>query len=260
MIGLVGLVIALIIYKATLVGARPVYQRRALRLIGPDAKAIHKAVEIRFKGQPVDRLTKTHIVFWNSGRTLLRGSDVVDTDPIRCDFSDGSRILEVSVVKRTRATNKFEVNLDPDRPHRAIFTFDYIDPGDGAVVEILHTDSKRYPEVNGTVRGVPNGIVDWGRILPPSTKEMPFPFGRRKSLRYLLATVVTLGLLVVAVGVLLPNELMEHLSKFGEPSSSAAFRTFLVVSGLAYVMLPLLLLWLTRRRFPSNLSSPELEE
>jgi len=213
-------------------------------------------VEIRFKGQPVERLTKTHMVFWNAGRVLLRGSDVVDTDPICCDFSDNSRILEVRVVKRTRTTNKFEVHIDPDRQCRAILTFDYLDPGDGVVVEMLHTDSKRYPEVNGTIRGVPDGIIDGGRILPLRARDIPFSFIRRRAV---LAVIITLGVLAVAVGVLLPDDIMERL-KAAEPPSSFAFRAILVGGGVLYTAPPLWLLWVTRRRFPRSLSSPELEE
>jgi len=51
-IGLVGMVIALILYKASLVGARPVYQRRALRLIGPDRQDTSRS-----GGNPLQRTT-----------------------------------------------------------------------------------------------------------------------------------------------------------------------------------------------------------
>jgi hypothetical protein len=257
MIGIVGVIIALVIYRASLIGASPVYQRRSLRLIGPDAKTLHEGVEIRFKGEPIERLTKTLMVFWNSGRTLIRGSDVVDIDPIRCDFSVGSRILEVRVVKRNRATNKFDAQVDQNLPHRAIVDFDYLDPGDGAVLEMLHTDLKRYPEVKGTIRGVPSGIVDWGPIPQPLNRRLPFPFTRP---RIVLATAIAFGAFLTAAGILFPEDMLERLSNERVASGPSALRISLVVIGVIYTALPLFVIWRIRRRFPRNLAGPELEE
>src|SRR5579872_7160082 len=45
-IGIVSLLVALMIYRASIVGARPTYQRRALRLIGRDEAALPNEVEI----------------------------------------------------------------------------------------------------------------------------------------------------------------------------------------------------------------------
>lgn len=254
LIGLVGVAVALILYRASRVGARPAYQSRALRLIGPDEKVLPEEVEIRFKGQPVDRLTKTHIVLWNSGKALLRGSDIVETDPLRCDFSQGSRVLEVRVVKASRAANEFEARPVPDLPNRVLLTFDYLDLRDGAVVEILHTDSKPYPEIMGTIRGVPRGAVDWGPILPPRTRGFSHSF----PLRNFLYGMVIIALAIMAYGIVsqpyvVPPELVGL-------TGLVRRRIDILVSGAMSVAFPLLVLWLTRRRFPKNLSIPELEE
>lgn len=142
LIGLLSLAAAVIIYLASRVGARPVFQRRALRLIGRDDRALPNEVEIRFDGRPVERLTKTHIVFWNSGKVILRGSDIVDLDPLRCDFSDESQVLAVRVLKSSRPTNQFAAKIDSGKLNRILLAFDYLDPGDGVLLEILHTDKK----------------------------------------------------------------------------------------------------------------------
>lgn len=243
---------ALIIYRASIVGARPVYQRRSLRLIGEDEKALPELVEIRFRGQTVDRLTKNYIVFWNSGRALLRGSDIVREDPLRCEFSEGSRILDARVVKTSRLANKFLIELPPEIPHRMTIAFDYLDPGDGAVVEILHTDSERYPKITGTIKGVPKGCLDWGRIRPANS-GLPTPFNRP---RRILFGAAIIGLAFFFSGVLMP----ESVLKSQEPASALFVRRALVVAGALYATVPVVMLWLTRRRFPRNLSVQELDE
>jgi hypothetical protein len=63
------------------------------------------------------------------------------------------------------------VAADPTKANRIVLSFDYLNPGDGAVFELLHTDKKPYPVVVGTIRGVPNGVRDWGRIVPSNRRE-----------------------------------------------------------------------------------------
>ena len=255
-IALVGIIIALIIYRASVVGPRPVYQGRALRLIGPDEKTLPDEVEILFKGQTVDRLTKTYIVFWNSGKALLRGSDIVVEDPLRFDFSDGSCVLKIRVVKTTRAANQFSAGHHPTVPNRVLLTFDYLDPGDGAVVELLHTDSKRYPKIQGTIKGVPKGSLNWGRIRTTRSLNLPFPLNYRLTAPL---SMIAFGLLAVGFAVFLPGT-VEKLFIRTEPPNPTRFRAILVVIGTIYAGLPLLLLWLTRRRFPRTLNIQELDE
>lgn len=257
-IGLVSLAVALIIYRASIIRARPVYQRRGLRLIGGNDKALPDEVEIRFRGQVVERLGKVYIVFWNSGTALLRGSDIIDNDPLRCECAKGSRILEARAVKITRPTTKFAVKLNPTVPHSAIITFDYLDPGDGAIIELLHTAAERYPEIKGTIRGVPKGCLDWGRIGRSRIKELPFPFSHRQVIYWVL---MVFGFIAVGAGAFGPDLILDKIHRADQATESlATFRKVLIVAGMIYMLPPLLLFWLTRRRFPGALRAQELEE
>lgn len=49
-------------------------------------------------------------------------------------------ILRVRVVKINRESNKFVANISPNSPNQAILSFDYLDAGDGAFIELLHTN------------------------------------------------------------------------------------------------------------------------
>src|SRR6185437_11742654 len=244
-IGILGLLIALILYRASVIGARPVYKRRSLRLIGKNEQALPKDVEIRFNGQVVDRLTKNYIVLWNSGKKLLRGTDIVCEDPLRCEFAHDARILDARVVITTRPTNKFTVGWPSETAHSVIIMFDYLDPGDGAVLEILHTDRKAYPDIRGTIRGVPKGCLDWGRIQAHST---PFPLHRRRAVN----TMFFAGVLALAFSIWLPES--------ANKTFSVGFRRSLGALGLLYAALPLAYYWLVRRRYPRGLKVQELEE
>lgn len=160
LIGLIGLVVTFVLYRASRVGPRPVYQYQALRLIGGAEHELPEEVTVLFGDKKVQRLAKTHIVIWNSGRATLNGKNIVADDPLRLEFSEDSEVLSARLLNFTRQANKFTVNIHPRCPNRVICSFDYLDAGDGAAIELLHTDEKRYPKVQGSIRGVPKGVLN----------------------------------------------------------------------------------------------------
>jgi hypothetical protein len=145
LVGLVSLVAAVLIYRASRVGGRLIYQLHALHLISGGPYDLPSEVEILFKGRAVPRLTRTLLVLWNSGKALIRGSDVVIDNPIQFVFSNDAEVLRVRTLKVTRPEIKFSARLFEGRPNTATCEFDYLGPGDGVVVEILHTDDQCVP-------------------------------------------------------------------------------------------------------------------
>jgi hypothetical protein len=251
LIGFAGLVIAfvsLILYKASRIGARPVYQFQALRLIEKEERALPEEVEIHFKGRDVPRLTMTHVFLWNSGTATIDGKDIVIDDPLRLEFSEGAEVLRVRICKATREINKFKAMVNQNSPNEVVCHFDFLDAKDGVVIEVLHTAKERYPEVKGTIRGVPKGILDWGSLLSFWNHGLSMPL---KNPRTALFATLLIGASMVAIGSFSPPETLFAIT---------AFRWFILVFGLIYVSLSLLLLWLNRRRFPKYLMIEDFEE
>jgi hypothetical protein len=200
-------------------------------------------VEILFSGMSVPRLTKTHVVFWNSGKAMLDGKQIVDVDPLRLEFSKDAQVLRARIVKATRKTNEFEVKINDKSPNEVICSFDHLNVGDGAVIELLHTDEERYPRVQGGIRGVPKGVLNWGPFRTP-----------RKRRTIMSSVMVMMGVAIIVAGVLRPD--------LREPSASAAQLPAwgVVILGLAYMSLPLFTLWTNRRRFPKSLTIEDVEQ
>ncbi len=168
LLSLAGLVAAIILYRASLVGARPVFQAWSDRIVGP--APAQSGITIAYHGKPIQRLTRTVITFWNSGRGVLRSEDVVRGHPIRVTFRPDTVILDVRVRAVTRAVLGFQSTIVPDAKAIAI-DFDYMDPGDGAVMDILHTGGFESPTFHGTVKGVPTGVQDWGLLSRPESSR-----------------------------------------------------------------------------------------
>ena len=236
LIGIIGIVIA---YRASRIGPRPVFQYKSLNLIEKEKQALPSDVEIFFRGKKVSRLTKTYIIFWNSGKSTLYGKDIVDDDPLRFSFGKDAEILRARIPKVTKKMNKFEARINPKSPNEVIIN---LDPNDGAVIEILHTSIQRTPECKGTIRGVPKGILNWGR-LPYDVLRLPYDvlsYKRHMLRKTFLKVASFFGISIIFVGIL--NREWE-----------------LVILGSFYLIFPAQL-WIYRRRYPKSLSIEDVEE
>jgi hypothetical protein len=98
---------------------------------------------------------------WREGRGTVRGSDVVSADPITLRVPAGQRILDAALLLQTKPTNGVIVEVDLHDPDAgATVSFEYLDPRQGAAIEVLHTaESPESVEVTGTVMGIPAGII-----------------------------------------------------------------------------------------------------
>ena len=251
LIGLAGLVIAVHFYRASRVGARLAYQATSLRVIGGTEPELPAEVTVLFNQQPVPRVTKTVLVLWNSGTRTIPGEDIVAEDKLRISFDEGTQILGADVIHRTRQVNNFRVEKSTTSPYEATCAFDYLDAGDGVVVELLHTSSRHYPEVRGSVREIPTGVTDYGP-LPREVPIFSLPFFRVISLRFFTSFTLVVGLAFVVIGLLSLGGIVQIVIVDGAPHSLPPWTV--IVLGLPCMIPGLFLLWATRRRFPRALS------
>lgn len=254
-LGIVGIVVSVLIHKASRVGGRPVYQTSSLRLIGKEEQALPTEVEITYMNQIVPRLTRTNMVFWNSGNATIHGEHIVEADPIAFEFSPGTLVLKARVVKCTRAINRLELSVDSFAPSKVMCSFEYLDPGDGAVIELLHTDQKRYPSVTGTIKGIPYGIKSWGSYYPENRRNRWFPFMTPGKVKFLGYIGILLGLVLLVLGLTLPRLPSNMLESGGSIS-----QPFFMVFGSLYSSVFLYGMWQIRRRFPKALSINDDDE
>ena len=120
-----------------------------------------------FGHQPVRMLAKTTIVLWNAGTEALRGEDIVEKDRVRFSIADG-RVLNHRVVQTT--TPATEVRLEVgEASNELAFRYNYLNPNDGAVVEILHDGTK--VTIAGTSKALKDGPENWGTMLLARTPK-----------------------------------------------------------------------------------------
>jgi hypothetical protein len=174
-LGIVGVlltIVGIVLAVRSRTRARLAYQTRDLTLIGQPDATPYGDVSILFNGAPVPRLVVTRLALWNAGNTTVRHADLVENDPLTVCFEEKTTILGSRTVSQTRAVNECRLSLNHDFPSRALMTFDYLDRGDGAVFEIIHTGFRGGASVRGSIRGIPKGAENWGYLSD---------WGRRKT-------------------------------------------------------------------------------
>lgn len=240
LVGLVGL----LLYLKSRAKSLLAYQQWAVHLVGGSKPALPGEVEITYQGIKVPRLTRTTIVLWNAGTVTIRGSEAVAADPLRLVFALNTQVLRVRIVDVTRPMIGFQGSVNPAAASEVLLAFDYLDPRDGASIEILHTGDQRYPHVMGTIIGLPKGLRDWGRILPDTPSFVGLPL--RRIFRVMLWVGIFLGVGFSAFGLL-------PIMATGTIPMWAG-----VLFGAVYAGIFAVWLSITRRRFPRRVSSEEL--
>ncbi len=210
-------------------------------------------ITVQYQGQNIPRLTRTLVVFWNAGEKTILAADIVALDPLRLKLGDDGRVLAATVLKVVRDVCQVEARLDSSRPSELGLGFAFLDSGDGAVVEVLHTSENRYAEILGTIRGLPSGWHDLGRIADSAFIRHSFLPLLSLSPRKLGLTVAVSGAIIAGAGLLVPWESHGKSITEAEP-------TGLIIGGVGalYTLLGTILIFLTRRRYPRTLHVDEL--
>ncbi|MEA0565284.1 hypothetical protein [Lysinibacillus irui] len=256
-IGILGVLIAIYTYKRTKVGPQLVYQWDSLKIIGKN-EITPDEITIFYKGTKVPRVIKTTIIIWNSGTKTIEGNNVVRNDPLCLEFSETEEVIGASVLLRTKEVNEFEISTNAEKKNILKVHFEYLDPQDGATIEILHTDNKRYPNFKGTIKGMPKGIMESGNNQSGITgifSTQPAFVSIMSGNKFSLWTSFILGLVTVAISYLVP-----YFFKDIKYLKEDFFFTAMLIAGCTYIILPILGLWSSRRKYPKSLNLEKKKE
>lgn len=168
-LGVIGIVSATIMGLLFKSRSRITTQVNSLQLLGSNP-VLPKEIEFLFRGRRVPNVTLSHVSIWNMGNTTLKRDQIVTTDPLRIVTSVGGTVLEATILQRTREVNDFSCVVRSTAGNEVECQFDYLDPGDGALIKLIHTGDDKV-RVVGTLRGVPKGIWVSGVPKRPESKE-----------------------------------------------------------------------------------------
>ncbi|GJL68248.1 MAG: hypothetical protein NPIRA06_08830 [Nitrospirales bacterium] len=258
-VGLAGIVLAIVFYLRSKRKAKLAFQHYHVTLVGGRGAAFPDEVEIRFLGTAVPRITASKIVIWNCGDRTINGSDVVAGDPLRLELSDAGRILKHTILRQTRSVNGWR--LDQPAPNLLSLVFEFLDPGDGICAEVIHSEAGTKLDCKGTIKGMPAGMSNYGRApwsVYRHRRSAPFPLSRP---HFIYVIGVVFGFAMIFYGLLRPSFAQWFPAMFvpDDPIDLQKIRWGFVVGGLLYAAFPGFLLWSRRRRYPAVLE-PTLED
>jgi hypothetical protein len=254
-LGIFGIVAAVIFYLRSRRIARLSFQKDEVAIIGGSGAAFPEEVTISFAGAPVNRVTASRFVIWNSGNTTLSGSQIVQSDQLRLELKGKVNVLKIELLRVSRQVNAAWIKQREGAIGIVDVGFDYLDPSDGLAIEVLHSGGRSDLNFAGTLRGLPSGIKDYGRApwyFDRRFRNLPFPFGH--FLKTLIIFSLCVGLSATTLALLQPQLILWFPSLAEkEVSNPLEVRWLFVFIGVTYTALPLLILWLRRRRYPSCL-------
>lgn len=256
LIGLLGVAAAVVTYFLTRQRGLVAYRYTGRRLLGLASEGLPSGIRVFYHDQEIPRLTRSLVVIWNEGEKTITSDDIVSSDPFRLRVQGDGRVLAATVLREARDVSKFTASVRSTAPNEIELGFAFLDSGDGAVVEVLHTSHGRHVDVLGTIRGLPRGLKNLGLVgsLGPLRLRRSLPFG---------VTPRSLGWSITIIGVLITVGSLSFPSPFPVDGnvrvSPIRGEHILAFAGAAYFLLGTFMVYVSRRRYPRGLHLNDLE-
>ncbi|MFB6610419.1 hypothetical protein ACFCVO_08870 [Agromyces sp. NPDC056379] len=119
-------------------------------LIAPDDSLLNGGLQLKFRGAELTRLTRTYVAVWSKRGDTIRRDDLTAADPLRIRLGPDDSVLSARIVTMSRT--QIQANTSVTSPGVAEISFDFLDPTDGFVVEVLHLTNAE-AELGGTLKG-----------------------------------------------------------------------------------------------------------
>lgn len=157
-IGIVGLFLAIVGIALTIRSTRRKKPRFAMyshNIVSGKIGAT-SAIQISYLGygHPIDSFTITKLLIWNDGSETIHRQDIAKAEPLTINAKPPAIILEAKLIRARDETCQFQHSVSRDRSQITL-SFDYLDKGDGAYLQIFHTGTSNTDlELRGKVKGV----------------------------------------------------------------------------------------------------------
>ncbi|GAK69319.1 hypothetical protein RRU01S_04_01410 [Agrobacterium rubi TR3 = NBRC 13261] len=117
--------------------SRLAYDTTASTIVGEQQEPFRRSLKITFEGVDVPRATFANIFIWNDGNQTIRRSDITPKKPLRLTLPEGEKFLQYNLA--SMADEAMDASMSLSEDGSLTVSFEYIEPGQGFVCEILHT-------------------------------------------------------------------------------------------------------------------------
>jgi hypothetical protein len=245
-VGIVGLALAFYWHAESVQKRAPTYYVSPERTTIVDTSVpTPSRLQILYKGRSVNQNVSGVIVYlWNDGNLPIRTEDVLE--PIRVQLSPGCEILDVRILKISRAVTKLGVGEVSEKEKNSFpVTFSILEQSDGAALQVIYAGTTQANvSVGGTIVGAqePQIIAASADRFVSRTRKDRLRSDRRAAHIGILLSVVYLA---VAGGLWVVRR--TPLRSRGIPTLPGQLFLVLAVLGVILVILASLLLHRTNQ-------------
>ncbi len=151
--------------------SRMAYDIQHSIIIGRNQTAFSGDLEVTYRGAPISRATLTRLYVWNDGNQTIRREDVTPKFPLGVSVPGGEFFLRAQISQL--AHDAMDVSLGDGDEGSETLTFEYIEPRQGFVCEVLHTGAPTDFSFEGVLIRAGEPVQ---RELPPSKTSLPLAF------------------------------------------------------------------------------------
>lgn len=142
-IGIVGIFLAIFFYLRSKPIKLLAFASRTFRVItDTDRSKKIKGLEVRVFGRLAPVVTVTRLALWNAGNRTIQFEDIAEKDPLRLLPTGVVEVFSIELLEQTKEANQvsfLEVQDNQDNPNAYKISFDYLDPGDGILINLVHS-------------------------------------------------------------------------------------------------------------------------
>jgi hypothetical protein len=140
-----SLVAAFIFYRKSRRDKTPCYSVTRQSIIENSAPLL-PGLSVQFNGAVQEVITVAKVAFWNHGTETIARQDIAEAKPLAIVVDEGVEVLNATILKRIDIANQFKIG-EPQKHDNAPTTvpvsFDFLDRGDGALVQIVHNGKEK---------------------------------------------------------------------------------------------------------------------
>ncbi|TYS55746.1 hypothetical protein FZD47_25295 [Bacillus infantis] len=159
-----GLLATYITYRLSIKEAKFIVKSKTYTLIGDYDQEVPEEIEVYANGFAVKRLNKTVIAIWNYGNKTQEGEKNYDKDPLRLVLGDEGDLIAPPRIAVKLKKGDLKLNASPDFPRQILLDFDFIQPNDGMLIELLYSGKPREIKITGTIIDMKAEIVSGGEL------------------------------------------------------------------------------------------------
>jgi hypothetical protein len=111
-------------------------------------------LHITISGRSSHIVSVCRLVIWNAGNRTINSKDIPQSDPIRVYPCENVDVFYAKIIEQTHQANQIKLREVNRYPNSYQIEFDYLDPSDGALLDIVHSgDVLQEFKLTGSIKG-----------------------------------------------------------------------------------------------------------